>query len=73
VRGWAEREYLWPARAGSPDGGPDLQCGRYGEACRRLAHDLHGRGVPRRLILAVARRLQRREGAWAARYLGGCP
>jgi non-ribosomal peptide synthetase component F len=73
VRDWAEREYLWPARAGVPEGGPDPQYERYGEACRRLAHDLHGRGVPRRLILAVARRLQRREGAWAARYLGGCP
>jgi hypothetical protein len=45
----------------------------YSDACRRLAHDLHGRGVPRRVIVALARRLQRREGAWAARYLGGCP
>jgi hypothetical protein len=43
----------------------------YAAACRRLAHDLHGRGVPRRLLLPAVRRLQRREAAWAARYLGG--
>jgi hypothetical protein len=73
VRGWAEREYFWPARDGSPDGGAGLQYERYGEACRRLAHDLHGRGVPRRVIVALARRLQRREGAWAARCVGGIP
>jgi non-ribosomal peptide synthetase component F len=73
VRGWAEREYLLPAHAGPSSGDPELQWGRYGNACRRLAHDLHGRGVPRRVIVAIARRLQRREGAWAARYVGGCP
>jgi hypothetical protein len=51
----------------------DTQYARYAAACRRLAHDLHGRGVPRRLLLPAVRRLQRREGAWAARYVGGCP
>jgi hypothetical protein len=73
VRGWAEREYLWPALAWSTDGGVGLQYDGYRKACRRLAHDLHGRGMPRRVIVALARRLQRREGAWAARCVGGGP
>jgi hypothetical protein len=66
-----QEDYLTPAYAQA--GGPDDIYARYGDACRRLAHDLHGRGVPRRLLLPAVRRLQRREAAWAARYLGGRP
>jgi hypothetical protein len=69
VRHWVEQCYL-----DGPDvTGPVAETvyARYGDACRRLAHDLHGRGVPRRLLLPAVRRLQRREAAWAARYLGG--
>jgi hypothetical protein len=66
-----QEDYLTPAYAQA--GGPDDIYARYGDACRRLAHGLHGRGVPRRLLLPAVRRLQRREVAWAARYLGGRP
>jgi hypothetical protein len=71
ARSRLQEDYLGPPWQGGVEA--DTQYARYAAACRRLAHDLHGRGVPRRLLLPAVRRLQRREGAWAARYVGGCP
>jgi hypothetical protein len=76
-RAWARDRlrdgYILPACAGTPDADVEANTlyAHYADACRRLAHDLHGRGVPRRLLLPAVRRLQLREAAWAARYLGG--
>jgi GNAT superfamily N-acetyltransferase len=71
VKSWLQGDYL--DRPGDGEAEADTTYAHYADACRRLAHDLHGRGVPRRLLLAAVRRLQRREAAWAARYLGGRP